>query len=177
MKNLLIYTFLFLIAFFHTACVYDPESGENIYLEEKKTFTGLSVNPGATIELYVFNKNRNWWGKRAQTVSSTNPQTWFNNRTHYIWNLEFALETIPNWRCFLDADCIVIDGKDYTVRFQFREVGSDVAYLYTYGPGGLSCWYDKYYNAGQDMYDAYGACAPDNYEEIILNYRGSLGDI
>ncbi len=155
------------LALLSTACVYTPESGTFFDPGVSKAFGGLASRPGATIQLYGFNKNTGAWVQLAQTTAGTTPRAFNDNHTHYYWNVDYRLQNRGDWQCFLSPSCSIPGEGTYEVRFQVKEVNGTAPILYTFDQGGLACWSTNY-NSGQDMYAAYWPCRAQYYDEVRL---------
>ncbi len=149
------------------ACVYTPENGADFDVDELIRFNGLSSQPGATIELYGFDRSVGEWVEIAQTTAAMTPNEFHHNRRFYNWHLELRLDEYDRWGCLLTSDCEVDGEASYEVQLQVREVDGAIERLFTFDDGGFECFFERY-RAGGDLFSAYWPCRADDYEQLRL---------
>lgn len=130
-------------------------------------FEGFASAPGATVEVYAFDKSAGDWESAplATTSASTGPLN-YGGRTIYPWNLTTTLidDSDPTTLCRLSPNCSLAESS---IRVQFREVGGEYSPLLTFDKGGVSCTMNKV-DQGTDLYAAAWECKGQIFDELSI---------
>ncbi|PRP91185.1 hypothetical protein ENSA5_57570 [Enhygromyxa salina] len=131
------------------------------------TFGGYASAPGATVELYAFDRSTDDWEPKplATTIADNTPFT-YGGRTIYSWNLTTTLidNDDPSSLCRLSPRCTLAESS---IRVQFREVDGDHNPLLTFDKGGITCTAKKV-NDGADLYAAAWECKGEIFDELSI---------
>ena len=135
-------------------------------------FGGFASKPGATVQLYVFDRqSNNWEAAPDTTVTARTTPTNYGGRTIYSWTMDDVnlLETAAD-ECRISPFCNPAPG-DSSIRIQFREVGGDFSPLLTFDDGGVSCTVDAV-SAGADLFGAAWNCKGVIFDELSVRIIG-----
>ncbi|MGH1344698.1 MAG: hypothetical protein ACRBN8_24275 [Nannocystales bacterium] len=152
-----------------SGCVTTEQSGLNGPVQD---FGGFASKPGATVQLYVYDRQANAWEAAPDTevIASTVP-TNYGGRTIYGWNMNDVnlLETAAD-DCRISQSCTATPG-DSSIRVQLREVGGDFSPLLTFDDGGVSCTISAV-AGGADLFAAAWGCKGTVFDELSINIIG-----
>lgn len=152
-----------------SGCVTTEEGGLEGPVQD---FGGFASKPGATVQLYAFDRQADSWEAVPDTfVTASTTPTNYGGRTIYSWDMNDVdlLETAAD-DCRLSPTCTPAAG-DSSIRVQFREVGGDWSPLLTFDHGGVSCTISAV-SGGADLFGAAWNCKGVIFDELKVRIIG-----